>query len=889
MRMTQRRSSNAGRKSPASAPTAGSGQEVGFVPGQAGDRMRRIHGNGHVSANGNGKLPGGTALLQRTEQPGETAATPLPARPTVRGKFLFVGDQKFYVKGVTYGPFTADGGGYRSPETVERDFALIARSGLNAVRCYTAPPRWLLDAALRHGLRVMVGIPWEQHVAFLDRGRRARDIVRRVRDQVRACRAHPAVLCYAVGNEIPASVVRWHGRRRVERFLARLVKAAKREDPGALVTYVNYPSTEYLDIPGIDLFSFNVYLEHTDRLDAYLARLHTLAGDRPLLLSEIGLDSRRNGVDRQARMLAEQIRTAFLRGAAGAVVFAWTDEWHRGGADILDWDFGLTGRTRSPKPALAAVQKAFRETPFPAAWPWPCISVIVCTLNGAETLRDCLAALHRLEYPNHEVIVVDDGSTDETADMVREYGFPVISTTNMGLSSARNTGLRAANGDIVAYLDDDAFPDPHWLHYLAATFMATGCVGVGGPNLPPPGDGTIADCVANSPGGPVHVLVSDELAEHIPGCNMAFRKDSLDAIGGFDPQFWVAGDDVDVCWRLQEQGWTLGFSPAAVVWHHRRNSVAAYLRQQRGYGRAEALLERKWPSRHNAVGHISWAGGVYGGIVRLVSGRRARVYQGTWGTAPYQSREPAPRVWSALLAMPEWYLALGSVVALAALGAFWHPLLLGLPIAVAGLALPMAQAWRRTARAQFTSARSALQRLPRRVITAALHLLQPMARLYGRMTHGLTPWRRHSVGAHAMPIPRRHRHWREQWRSHEATLQGVEEWLREAGARVSRGSGYDEWDLEVRAGGLGAARLLMATEEHGAGRQLVRIRWWPRPSWAALALCGSLLAGTGAAAAEGAWIAWVALGLTATTLAVAITRQCAAAAGAIKAAVRELR
>ncbi len=713
--------------------------------------------------------------------------------------------------------------------------------------------------------------------------------MRRVRDQVRACRAHPAVLCYAVGNEIPASVVRWHGRRRVERFLARLVKAAKREDPGALVTYVNYPSTEYLDIPGIDLFSFNVYLEHTDRLDAYLARLHTLAGDRPLLLSEIGLDSRRNGVDRQARMLAEQIRTAFLRGAAGAVVFAWTDEWYRGGADILDWDFGLTGRTRSPKPALAAVQRAFQETPFPADWPWPRISVIVCTMNGAGTLRDCLAALHRLEYPNHEVIVVDDGSTDETADMVREYGFPVISTTNMGLSSARNTGLRAANGDIVAYLDDDAYPDPHWLHYLATTFMATGCVGVGGPNLPPPGDGTIADCVANSPGGPVHVLISDELAEHIPGCNMAFRKRALEAVGGFDPDFWVAGDDVDVCWRLQERGWTLGFSPAAVVWHHRRNSIRAYWRQQRGYGRAEALLERKWPSRHNAVGHISWAGSVYGGAVRLVSGRRVRVYQGTWGTAPYQIKEAVPSVWSAVMAMPEWWLVIAAVVALAALGAFWRPLLFVLPVAIAGLALPLAQAWRRTARAQFTSAGSGAQRLVRRVGTAGLHLLQPVARLYGRMTHGLTPWRRHSIGRHALPIPRQHMHWREGWRSHEATLAGLEEWLGEAGARPARGSAYGHWDLEVRGGGLGAARLLMATEEHGGGRQLVRIRWWPRLSWPVLAMCGTLIACTVAAGLAGAWVVAAAFGIASTMLAASATGQCSAAAGAIQAAIQELR
>jgi GT2 family glycosyltransferase len=87
---------------------------------------------------------------------------------------------------------------------------------------------------------------------------------------------------------------------------------------------------------------------------------------------------------------------------------------------------------------------------------------------------------------------------------------------------------------------------------------------VGGPNITHPGDGPIAECVGKSPGNATHVLLSDREAEHIPGCNMAFRKAYLEEIGGFDKRFRVAGDDVDICWRLQQRGWTLGFSPAAV-------------------------------------------------------------------------------------------------------------------------------------------------------------------------------------------------------------------------------------------------------------------------------------------------------------------------------------
>jgi len=429
---------------------------------------------------------------------------------------------------------------------------------------------------------------------------------------VRACAGHPAVLCYAIGNEMPAPIVRWHGRRRMERYLERLYRAAKAEDPDGLVTYVNYPSTEYLQLPFLDLVCFNVYLESQERLEAYLARLQNIAGDRPLIMSEIGLDSLRNGEEAQACLLDWQVRTAFAAGCAGAFAYAWTDEWHRGGEDVDDWDFGLTRRDRSPKPALAAIRTAFSEVPFPPDLPWPRISVVVCSYNGSRTIRDCLEGLQKLDYPSFEVIVVDDGSTDATAAIAGEYSFRLISTQQRGLSHARNTGLEAATGEIVAYLDDDAYPDPHWLTYLAATFMSTAHAGVGGPNIAPAGDGLIADCVANTPGSPVHVLLSDREAEHIPGCNMAFRKACLEAIGGFDPQFRVAGDDVDVCWQLRQRGWTLGFSPAAMVWHHHRGSIHAYWKQQYGYGKAEALLERKWPEKYNAAGQITWAGRVYG-------------------------------------------------------------------------------------------------------------------------------------------------------------------------------------------------------------------------------------------------------------------------------------
>jgi GT2 family glycosyltransferase len=762
----------------------------------------------------------------------QTAVLTPPQRPRVVGKFLYVGREKFYVKGVSYGAFRPDreNGEYHDLEKIDRDFALMATHGINTVRIpHTTPPSHLLDIALKHDLRVIVGLSAEQYVGYLiDVEKKAPDLHRVVREKVSSLKAHPALLCYAIGNEIPASVARYLGNKTIERYIRRVYETIKNEDQEAIITYVNYPSTEYLSLPFLDLVCFNVYLENKEKLQAYLSRLHNIAGDRPLILTEVGLDALRNGEVKQAEVLDWQIRSSFASGSAGVVIFSWTDEWYRAGQEVEDWAFGITDGQRRAKPALHAVQNAFSQVPFPSAWDWPRISVAVCSYNGSRTIRETLDGINRLEYPNFEVIVVDDGSTDSTAAIASEYDCQVISTPNAGLSSARNVALSAAAGEIIAYIDDDAIPDPHWLYYLAAKFSQADVAMVGGPNISPPISNLVAECVNNAPGGPTHVLTTDEIAEHLPGCNMAIRKSCLEAIGGFDPRFRIAGDDVDVCWRLQQRGWKLVFSPGAMVLHYRRHSVRAYWKQQRGYGRAEGMLVQKWPAKFNSAGHHTFSGRLYGRGLSTLFFRRARIHYGSGGLAPFQSLyERAPSVFGSLPLMPEWYLLVALLAGVTLLGIEWKPLLIAGLLAAAAISLSVMNAAAGASNASFhTSPSSSFERAWRRCLTGFLHFIQPLARLSGRLSLGGS--RRRAASRFVFPRKRSFATWTTDWQDPAEHLSQLKRRLGGEGSVVQDGGAYDQWDLEVFGGMLGSARMLMAVEDHGAGTQLVRIRSWPR-------------------------------------------------------------
>jgi hypothetical protein len=272
-------------------------------------------------------------------------------RVRVDGKFFARGDRRLRVRGVIYGPFApnADGDQFPSPRQVRDDFAGMTAIGVNAIRTYHAPPEWFLGLADEENVGVFVDVPWRKHLCFLESRVARREARAAVRQTVKRGRHHSCVLAYSIGNEIPPSIVRWHGRRRIQRFLGELADEARQADPDALVTYANFPSTEYLELPFLDFLTFNVYLHDRATFRRYLLRLQNLVGEKPLLLGELGMDTLRHGEDHQAQFLTGHVREAELAGLAGAFVFSWTDDWYTGGHSIQDWAFGITHADRLPK------------------------------------------------------------------------------------------------------------------------------------------------------------------------------------------------------------------------------------------------------------------------------------------------------------------------------------------------------------------------------------------------------------------------------------------------------------------------------------------------------------------------------------------------------------
>jgi hypothetical protein len=685
------------------------------------------------------------------------------------GRRLTRGGRAWFMRGVCYGPFAggAAPAWFRREAELARDLDAIAAAGFNTIRTYHPPDEGFLNDCAERGLAVLAGFPWSWHIDFhaeFKAFEAAREGLRRV---VAETAGHPALAGWIVANEIEGTLVRWLGTDFTRRALERLVEVARAAAPDAILLYATYPPTGWL-VPGnADVAGFNIYLESREAFAAYLHQAHHLAGDLPLLVTECGLDRLAHGGRRQAQWLEQAFGLAAELGAAGLCWFTWSDDWRdpRGGM-VQGWKFGLTDESGRPHRALATATRCLPllegRVPLPAEPPM--VSVLVCSRNGGQRLLDCLASLASLAYPRYEVVVVDDGSTDGSAGRVLE-AYPhvrLVSIAPSGLSVARNTAAEAARGEFLAFIDDDCLAERQWLDRMVHGMLRDAWDAAGGPNLAPPARSPLRRTLDSLPGTAFHVMLDDRRAEHVPGCNLVVRRAALAAVGGFDPRYHTAGDDVDFCWRLLDAGLCIGFVPDAALWHLRRATPWAYLRQQLGYGRAEALLAAAWPQRCGPAG-VRWRGLIYGPPAELDGIRR-----GPFGYADFPGIYPRP----------------GTARPPPGLGAGW------------------------------------------RILHAALSWMQPQARALGRRLGGLpAAWPRSPACRTERPrMQETLLLWHPAGRDRQDLLPALAAELEHENACVGRKDGWRDWDLAVDFGTAGICEITTVTEYDEKPGRVTRLR-----------------------------------------------------------------
>ena len=229
----------------------------------------------------------------------------------------------------------------------------------------------------------------------------------------------------------------------------------------------------------------------------------------------------------------------------------------------------------------------------------PLISVVVPVRNGERTIRDCLASLLRMDYPEtrRELLVVDNGSTDRTAEIIKSFPVRYVSEGCRGIPHARNRGIEASQGAIVAFTDADCVVDAAWLRELVRGFEEEGVGGVEGETVDYPPATPVEQYTARRRNFSYQSRLISPLSPYVITANVAFRRGVFDRIGVFDPRF-IGGSDVDFSWRFfQESDLKLRYNPRAIVFHRHRQTISEFFSQHVRNGHALAILRAKYPTK----------------------------------------------------------------------------------------------------------------------------------------------------------------------------------------------------------------------------------------------------------------------------------------------------
>jgi len=516
---------------------------------------------------------------------------------TVHGKFLRRGEDKFLLRAMRL-PGVGAVLDLSEKFTLRKRLDELAAANVNAMILTEAQAETVLSLASPAGLCAMVEVAIDSsdfaspvHIlATTDR------IAKAVRD----LRGYPALIGFLLdcsfdvdSNGTPASAKHTPNavRSALEAIMrtmrqtdSRFLIALKRRDdhstvPHSTVPHSMVPQPTGLH-PAVALTDEDLTFASLAKIDAgdvspIIYALHEIADARPLVI-EFGEEL--PGQD-------EVVARAFGFGAAGVVAPAMRRAMSSERQNI---------RMLSAGELLPFTHLEGSFVPLPASTPM--VSVVVTVRDDERTIAACLESISRLQYPNYEVIVIDDASRDRSVEIAAAApGVRLMrQSSRAGLGTIRNAALHVARGDLIAFTRADCVVDADWLTLAVRAITEDACDAVSGPIFPSQAERGVA----------AHVLAaiekvgekagakqsSGEHAVQLADRNMLVRKSSLIAVGGFDARFIDEGGDRDLAARMRAAGMALAGCPAGFVWRCGRITLGQFLRQRIRDGRCEAML-----------------------------------------------------------------------------------------------------------------------------------------------------------------------------------------------------------------------------------------------------------------------------------------------------------
>ncbi|HEX3408714.1 MAG TPA: glycosyltransferase family 2 protein [Candidatus Binataceae bacterium] len=515
-----------------------------------------------------------------------SASFDIPESVHARGKFLSRNGAKFLLK-ATRLPDVEGALDLSEKLALRRRLDELAAVNVNTLIVTEAQAEAVLGVAGQAGVQALVEIAINAEAIGAAGG--IHEAVARIRRTFSNLRGYTALMGFVFDGQIEAGTLTSSELDQLRSELAAVARTIRESHGKELIgikrctktatsVYDNNGQPIFADICA-DLTYVRLARSEAAKLAVTIAALHRrLAGARPLVI-EFGEELFGH---------EEMVAHAFGLGAAGVVAPAMRPAASPG------W---RNGRMLGAGELSPFAQVPDSSVPLPASP--PPVSVVVIARDDEATMAACLQSIESLHYPNYEVIVVDGGSIDRSAEIAANFagGRPrrVMRERRVGFGAACNAAMRAARGQLIAFTRADCTVDADWLALSVRTMIEGRLEGCRGPIYRAPVAAGIAARAIASLVQPIEVEVEQDRAVLLSQRNMIVRKASLIAVGGFDARFVEGGADAELSARMIEAQMTLGWCAAGWVWRGASGGVGEFYHRRIRHGRIDARLRLEYP------------------------------------------------------------------------------------------------------------------------------------------------------------------------------------------------------------------------------------------------------------------------------------------------------